>query len=56
MNTEFAAIGIERLKMAQGHSIFSFEESRKQLISALENEAKFRETQLPKAHTTFKDI
>ena len=56
MNTEFAAIGIERLKMAQGHSLFSYEESKNQLISALEDESKFRQIDLPKAHTTFTDI
>ncbi|MGI9535254.1 MAG: hypothetical protein ACR2NW_09920 [Thermodesulfobacteriota bacterium] len=55
-NTEFAAIGIERLKMAQGHNLISYEESKNQLISALENEANYRNIDLPKAHTTFNKI
>lgn len=50
---EGGVLGLERLAMAQGHSIPDFEESRALLLRAIENEAERRGIDLPPAHAIF---
>ena len=50
---EGAALGLERLAMAEGHAIPSFEKSRVALLRAIEKEAARRGIDLPPAYKTF---
>lgn len=51
---EEGAFGLERLMMAQGKPVPSFDESRQALLAALAAEAKRRGVPLPDAHNAFK--
>ena len=47
------SFGLERLLMAQGKAVGDFEESRRRLLRAIEQEAARRGVPLPEAHGTF---
>ncbi|MGI9554247.1 MAG: hypothetical protein ACR2NC_04915 [Thermodesulfobacteriota bacterium] len=52
-NTDYAGIGIERIRMAKGQKINSYQQSKNQLKLALEKESKIRNVPLPKAYESF---